>query len=152
MMAKNDEVALRRKEAEKNAKLRRNLTKERREYLNESSRIRYRLNNPEVKRAVSLDKYRKAYGTRSKRERLLVAPLLPYLNAAVPNRGDGQLKYLSELSGIDHSALRRFQDGEYTTIRLLDADALCMALGLTLYEVYGFDIGVGRGKALDAVC
>lgn len=121
-----------------------------RDKLNSSRRIRNRLKGNML--PISETAYIRRNGT-GRAERIIAAPLIPYLRKAVPGYSTdealGLLQNLAEGANVDASWLRRVIKGELPTLRLLDADRLCMAMDLMLYDVYGTDIDVIRGMGLD---
>lgn len=145
---KNDEEFRQRRLAKDKVNQKRRNRKNLREYY----RMRYRINN-ENARPVSLEKYRKTHGYGRRAERVSTEPLVPYLKYKIPPESllnaDGKLDELAKSSGVDASFIRRIINGYYTSIRLDDADRLCIAMDMMLVDVYGTDISVGRSATLD---
>lgn len=129
-------------------------SKEAKQRVLESGRINYRLKNDSA-RVVSMETYKRKYSYQPRHSRLPLAPLLPYLRNQIPPESllnsDGKLKELADLSGVDSSFIRRCLKEQQPTLRLADADRMCIAMDLMLCDVYGLDIDVGRGAAVDAV-
>jgi hypothetical protein len=96
----------------------------------EDQRIRYRLRAEQAGRSVG-----PARVTPRSRERTEVptAPLLPYLHKWL---AEGSVTVLGEIAKVRPYDISRVAEGRITSIRLAQADKLCVALGLHFDNVY----------------
>lgn len=65
---------------------------------------------------------------------LPVAPLIPHIQAFLKHH---RIFILGERCGVSRRQIQRYLSGEATSIRLDNADCLCIAMDITLTEVYG---------------
>lgn len=122
---------------------RKNRTVKARRYLNESARLRYRIKKDIA--PIPIDKYRQ-YNQGNRKNRYAVSPLIPFIERVLRTES---IKFLADKADIDEAVIRRCLKGEQVTLRLEDADNLCMAMGLMLDNVYVSDIDVRRGAPLE---
>lgn len=109
--------------------------------INESRRIWWR--NAHGSKPVSEEKYKKGNGRYSIRTQLPASPLVPFIAdwleqnpVTVKGLTVPSMQKLATISGVNDKRLRHILEGKITSVRMSDADKVCIAMETTLDWVY----------------